>query len=234
MRISRASVVSLSCGSFFAAMFLVGIVSDAGAREKSQVKLILQITVDGLRGDLLNRYSGQLGNGGFRYLLDKGAVYANAHYSHANTETIVGHATLATGASPSEHGMVGNVWFDRDTGKLSYNIEDPNSPLLPSRKEKVEASQLDPAQKISRTKGRSPVSILASTFSDELAVHYAGRSRTAALSQGLAMRARLSGIPLIQVTTLPVATITTPIRTGWCSGTRNGCRRPTPASHGIC
>ena len=134
-------------------MFLVGVVSDAGAQEKSQVKLILQITVDGLRGDLLNRYGGQLGNSGFRHLLEKGAVYANAHYSHANTETIVGHVTLATGASPSEHGMVGNVWFDRETGELSYNIEDPEHPLLPSREEKVEAAQLDPSQKVST---RSP------------------------------------------------------------------------------
>ncbi len=116
MRIAPASVFSLSCCSLFAAMFLVGVVSDAGAQEKSPVKLILQITVDGLRGDLLNRYSGQLGNGGFRYLLEKGAVYANAHYSHANTETIVGHATLATGAQPADHGMVGNVWLDWGTG----------------------------------------------------------------------------------------------------------------------
>ena len=177
MRIAPASVFSLSCCSLFAAMFLVGVVSDAGAQEKSPVKLILQITVDGLRGDLLNRYSGQLGNGGFRYLLEKGAVYANAHYSHANTETIVGHVTLATGASPSEHGMVGNVWFDRETGELSYNIEDPEHSLLPSREEKVQATQLDPAQKLSRTKGRSPISILASTFSDELAVHFAGQSK---------------------------------------------------------
>ncbi len=75
------------------------------------------------------------------YLMETGAVFANAHYQHANTETIVGHATLATGAFPSKHGMVGNVWFDRDTGELSYNIEDPNHPLLPSRKEKAEALQ---------------------------------------------------------------------------------------------
>jgi predicted AlkP superfamily pyrophosphatase or phosphodiesterase len=104
------------------------------------------------------------------------------HYSHANTETIVGHATLATGAYPSSHGMVGNVWFDRETGELSYNIEDPDHPLLPSRKEKVEAAQLDPSQKVSRTNGRSPVSILASTFSDELAVHYAGGAKIFAVA----------------------------------------------------
>ena len=135
------------------AFLVTGIVSYAGAQERPQVKLVLQITVDGFRGDLLNRYGDRFGKGGFRYLAEKGAVFANAHYSHANTETIVGHSTLATGAYPSMHGMVGNVWFDRETGELSYNIEDPDHPLLASRKEKVEAAQLDPSQKVSRTGG---------------------------------------------------------------------------------
>jgi predicted AlkP superfamily pyrophosphatase or phosphodiesterase len=159
------------------ALLMTGVASHARAQSKPRVKLVLQITVDGFRGDLLNRYGDRFGTGGLRYLMETGAVFANAHYQHANTETIVGHTTLATGAFPSDHGMVGNVWFDRDTNELSYNIEDPNHPLLPSRKEMVEAAQVDPAQNISRTKGRSPVSILASTFSDELAVHYAGRPK---------------------------------------------------------
>ena len=64
----------------------------------AQPKLILQITVDQLRGDLPTRYYDRLGDGGFRYLWENGIVYRNAYHAHANTETIVGHATLATGA----------------------------------------------------------------------------------------------------------------------------------------
>ena len=93
-------------------------------------KLILQITVDQLRGDLPGRYYQQLGEGGLKYLLDQGVHYVDAHHAHANTETIVGHSTLATGAHPSVHGMVGNVWFDRATGRVTYNIEDADFPLL--------------------------------------------------------------------------------------------------------
>ena len=58
-----------------------------------QPRLILQITVDALRGDLPGRYSNVLGEGGFRYLMDEGVNYTNAHYQHANTETIVGHVS---------------------------------------------------------------------------------------------------------------------------------------------
>ena len=93
-------------------------------------RLILQITVDQLRGDLLRRHEGQFGKGGFRYLLEGGTVYEDAHHRHANTETVVGHATLATGADPSAHGMIGNVWMDRSAGVLTYNIEDPDYHLL--------------------------------------------------------------------------------------------------------
>jgi predicted AlkP superfamily pyrophosphatase or phosphodiesterase len=147
------------------------------AESKPDIKLVLQITIDGLRADLLSRYQKNFAEGGFRYLLDEGVVYTDAHYQHANTETIVGHTTLATGAFPSTHGMVGNVWYDRKAGELSYNIEDPDSPLLPSRKNITSGEQLDPSQKISRTKGRSPDAILVATFSDGLAAYYGGRSK---------------------------------------------------------
>ena len=102
------------------------------ARESTKPRLILQITVDQLRGDLPTRYYDRLQDGGFKYLWEEGVVYTNAHHAHANTETIVGHVTLATGAHPSGHGMVGNLWFDREAGHTTYNIEDPDYKLLTS------------------------------------------------------------------------------------------------------
>ena len=91
-------------------------ISSVSLTQAQDVRLIVQITVDGLRGDLLNRYETSLGQDGFRRLMEGGVWYRNAHHEHANTETVVGHATLATGAHPSEHGMIGNSWFDRATG----------------------------------------------------------------------------------------------------------------------
>jgi len=148
----------------------------------AQPRLVLQITVDGLRGDLLDRYAANLGEDGFNYLLNQGAVYTNAHYLHANTETIVGHTTLATGATPAVHGMVGNVWYNAETGELGYNIEDPLAPLIPTRTTAVEGAQLDPAQKRSQTQGRSPRGILVPTFSDTLKVASPGHSKIFGIS----------------------------------------------------
>ena len=83
-------------------------------------KLVLKITVDQLHGDLPGRYRDRLGEGGFRYLMEQGVWYTDAHYMHANTETAVGHATLATGADPSRHGIVANDWIHAQTGAFVY------------------------------------------------------------------------------------------------------------------
>jgi len=151
-------------------------------QEGRDIRLVLQLTVDGLRADLLSRSSGKFAQGGFRYLMDNGAVFANAHYQHANTETIVGHATLATGAHPSVHGMTGNVWYDAEAGELAYNIEDPDSPILPVREQQQSGDQVDPSQLLARTQGRSPATLLAETFADKLLAYYAGRSKVFAIS----------------------------------------------------
>jgi predicted AlkP superfamily pyrophosphatase or phosphodiesterase len=147
------------------------------ARADGQPKLVLQITVDGLRGDLPGRFSNLLGEGGFRYLMEQGIHYTDAHYEHANTETIVGHTSLATGTVPAAHGMVGNVWFDRELNRFVYNIEDPDYHLLTAGADVDSRTEIDPTQKAAKVEGRSPNNILSSTFSDEMAVHFGGQSR---------------------------------------------------------
>jgi predicted AlkP superfamily pyrophosphatase or phosphodiesterase len=116
--------------------------------------LIVQITVDALRGDLPSRYLSEMGPGGFRYLMEKGVHYTNAHYQHANTETIVGHASLATGSVPAAHGMIGNVWFDRALDRTVYNIEDPDYMLLTAGASVDSATEIDPTQRAAKVEGR--------------------------------------------------------------------------------
>ena len=131
-------------------------------------KLVVQITVDQLRGDLPMRYRDRLGPGGFRYLLEEGVHYTNAHYRHANTETAVGHATLVTGADPSAHGIVSNDWINAATGSFVYNTEDDRHHIL-GREPKAH-------------QGVSPRNLLSSTIGDELVISNAGRSRVFSVS----------------------------------------------------
>jgi len=153
-----------------------------GLAQEPGPRLILQITVDQLRGDLPFRYLDRFGEGGFRYLMEEGTVYRDAHHAHANTETVVGHATLATGAHPSAHGMVANLWFDRDAGRAVYNIEDSDYRLLTAGGGVDQETEIDPTQRAARSDGRSPATIMVSTFGDELAIGTAGRAKVFGVS----------------------------------------------------
>ena len=152
-----------------------------GQSKTARPKLVLQITVDQLRGDMPNLVYNRLEEGGFRYLYEQGIVYENAHHPHANTETIVGHVTLATGAYPSRHGMVGNVWFDKETDRLLYNIEDARYKATGGVGARDMDSEVDPSQ-VAKTEGRSPHTILTTTFSDELGLFYGEDSKIFAVS----------------------------------------------------
>ncbi len=114
--------------------------------------------------------------------MDQGVYYKNANYEHANTETIVGHVSLATGAPPAVHGMVGNVWFDRGLDRLVYNVEDPNYSMLTSGAGVDKSTEIDPTQKAAAGDGRSPEPILSTTFSDELVISNNGQSRVFSVS----------------------------------------------------
>jgi predicted AlkP superfamily pyrophosphatase or phosphodiesterase len=145
-------------------------------------KLIVQITIDQFRGDLLWRYADRFGEGGFRLLIDQGSVYLDAHHRHANTETIVGHTTLATGADPAAHGMVANVWLDQASGVLTYNVEDARYPILTKGAGVDQATEIDPTQRAARSDGRSPSAIQVSTFSDELKLFFGEKSKVFGVS----------------------------------------------------
>ena len=77
----RQRFVRLFAGAFaLGASLSFGCSATGGVRpaaveaSSSNVTLVLQITVDGLRGDLLRRYGDRFGEGGFRFLLEEGAV----------------------------------------------------------------------------------------------------------------------------------------------------------------
>jgi Type I phosphodiesterase / nucleotide pyrophosphatase/Peptidase propeptide and YPEB domain len=95
-----------------------------GPGGKPLPKLVLFMVVDGFPQEQFVKYYDQYTERGFKLLLDKGAWYGNNHYSHATTYTGVGHATLLSCAHPYKHGVVGNDWIDKKTGRRLYSTED--------------------------------------------------------------------------------------------------------------
>ncbi|RLC01545.1 MAG: alkaline phosphatase family protein [Deltaproteobacteria bacterium] len=131
-------------------------------------KLVVQITIDQMRGDFPMRYKDRLGEGGFRYLMEKGTQYINANYQHADTETPIGHAALFTGTYPAHNGIVAGNWYDKDKGKIIYNCEDDRYPVI--------------GKKLVEGKGRAPTNLLSSTIGDELVISNNNQSKVFSVS----------------------------------------------------
>lgn len=146
-------------------IFATASVETAVAAEEP--KLILALTIDGLRGDIPFRLADRFGPGGFRYLMENGVVYDNAHYQHSTTFTAVGHATLFTGGNSPQHGLAGNDWHDYSRGQV-YCVEDDRHPIIGKEPKAHE--------------GTSPRNLTASTYGDELILASGGRSRVFSVS----------------------------------------------------
>ena len=95
----------------------------AGAQAGPDLRLVLLIAVDQFRYDYLTRFRADYTEG-LKKLLTQGAVFTNANLEHYPTVTAVGHATMLSGATPSVSGIIGNDWFDRETGTNVQSITD--------------------------------------------------------------------------------------------------------------
>lgn len=109
-------------------LFLAALFSSGYAQEdqvSDPPKLVVGIVVDQMRYEYLNRFWDRYGDGGFRRLVQEGFNFKNNHFNYVPTATAPGHASVYTGTTPSEHGIIGNDWFDVFSGKEVYCVSDP-------------------------------------------------------------------------------------------------------------
>ena len=177
MRLSRSLYVVL----VLLGLTLVLLCSIPGAfasAYNARPKLIVVIVIDQFRGDYLERYRDQFGDGGFRVFLDRGAYFTDCNYDYANTRTAPGHATLFTGSYTSGHGIVANEWWDPQKKKRVTSVEDDTTKLVGGDRD------LKPAQaELGRgTPGTSPHNLLSDTLGDELKLATGGKARVFAIS----------------------------------------------------
>jgi predicted AlkP superfamily pyrophosphatase or phosphodiesterase len=130
-------------------------------------KLVVVIVIDQFRGDYLERYRDQFGEGGFRVFLDRGAYFTDCNYDYANTRTAPGHATLFTGSYTSGHGIVANEWWDPAKKKRVTSVEDDTTKLVGAGKNGL---------------GASPHNLMSDTLGDELKLATGGKARVFAIS----------------------------------------------------
>ncbi|WP_111709456.1 alkaline phosphatase PafA [Lutibacter citreus] len=87
-------------------------------------KLVIGIVVDQMRYDYLIRFYNKYGEGGFKRLMNKGYNLNNVHYNYIPTYTAVGHTSIYTGTTPTNHGIISNNWYDKYEKKSIYCVDD--------------------------------------------------------------------------------------------------------------
>ncbi len=91
---------------------------------QKQPKNIVGIVVDQMCYDYLYRYQQHFCSGGFNRFLNKGLNCRNTLYNYVPTYTGPGHASIYTGTTPSNHGIVGNEWYQRETKTIVNCVTD--------------------------------------------------------------------------------------------------------------
>lgn len=127
-------------------------------------RLAVIIVVDQFRADYLVRFRSNF-TGGLERLLADGRVFVNANFEQWPTVTAVGHATVATGATPSGHGIVGNDWYDRGDRRAVTSVDDPKAPRVPEG-----------------ASGASPWRLRGTTIGDELKLATRNRAKVVSVS----------------------------------------------------
>jgi len=95
-------------------------------------RLVVNVSINQLRGDYLELFSDRYGENGFKRLLNQGLVYENATYPFSMPDRASGVATLVSGTTPFYHGIVGRQWFDKGSLRPIRCTEDPLHPETPS------------------------------------------------------------------------------------------------------
>ena len=117
-------------------------------------KLVVGIVVDQMKMEYLYRFSDDFSANGFKRIMNGGYTFHNMHYNYVPTYTAPGHASIYTGTTPATHGIVGNEWFNRATGKEMYCTDDASVKTLGDGTDKEGAM--------------SPKNLLSTTITDEL------------------------------------------------------------------
>lgn len=120
-------------------------------------QLVVAITVDQLRTDLLEAYATSYQTAGLKRLLDEGMVFPNASCDFLPVDRASATASLSTGSTPYYNGVTGLGWLDRRTLRPRSITDDGQS-------------------------GQSPQQIATSTLGDELKIATGGLGKVFAFA----------------------------------------------------
>ncbi len=176
-KITILAIAILSVGSGYAQK------SDAHKHVKpsqeaiQKPKLVVGLVIDQMRWDYLYRHQSKYTDGGFKRLLNTGFSLNNVMIPYIPTVTALGHTSVYTGSIPSIHGIAGNDWTDKSTGKNVYCTTDTSVQAVGTSNAKIGQ--------------HSPRNLWSTTITDQLGMATNFRSKVV----GVSLKDRASILP---------------------------------------
>lgn len=121
--------------------------------QQKRPKIVVGIVIDQMRYDYLSKYWIKFGNNGFKKIIAGGFNCKNTQYNYVPTYTGPGHASIYSGTTPENHGIIANDWYDKNLRKYVYCAEDTSVKTIGSE---------------SKDGLMSPSRMLGTTITDEL------------------------------------------------------------------
>lgn len=115
-------------------------------------KLVVTIAIDQLRTDYMEAFSSLYGENGLKRLMREGRYYTQGEFTYNGADRASSMATLYSGATPSQHGIVSENWLNTSTLRPINCVDDSN--FMGNY----------------TTESSSPAQMLTSTLADELKI----------------------------------------------------------------
>ncbi len=135
--------------------------------QNDRPKLVVGIVVDQMRYDYLTRFANKYGDGGFMRLIKDGFNCKNNHFNYIPTYTGPGHASIYSGTTPRNHGIISNSWYDKENKEFVYCTQDDT---------------VMPVGSFSPSNRNSPRRMVSSTLSDEIKLFTQQRGKAIGIS----------------------------------------------------
>ncbi len=135
--------------------------------KKTKPKLVVGIVVDQMRYDYLTRFYNRFSEGGFKRMIRDGFSCNNHHIDYIPTTTAPGHASIFTGTTPQNHGIIGNSWYDKISKQKVYCVED---------------NTVSPIGTSSSAGRMSPIKLKITTIADQNRLHTQMRGKTISIA----------------------------------------------------
>lgn len=131
-------------------------------------KLVVLVIVEQMRYEYLERFSSHFSSGGFRKLTSSGVNCIDAKVNFSYGQSASGYATIATGTTPANHGIIGNSWYTRKKQARISSVFDDDFPSI--------GTDAHDEYQVSAN------NLIATTFGDELITQNFGRCRSYTIS----------------------------------------------------